>query len=292
MGARYSAAAQKILPGPRLARTNHALLAGGPIGAAAIRIPDRLSAQLSLVFPTPSPRLFVHEGARQSLERRLRIAFSGPVSLSITDNRHSIVSHSTHCGVLMVRIHHMFLDAPAHVVDALVHYMIRADRTASQRVSEYIEAQNGRLARRKARSIPLTPRGKCHDLLEIFREVNERYFEGGCNVLVTWGTRGTRARSGADRASRKSVKLGSYSDLDRLIRLHPVLDRSWVPRYFVAFVLYHEMLHHMMPAKRSGLGARRELHPAEFREQERMFRAYDRAIAWEKRSLSRLLRVA
>lgn len=291
MGARYSAAAQRILPGPRLARTNQALLASGPIGAAAIRIPDRMSAQLSLVFPTPSPRLFVHEGARQSLERKLRTAFAGPVTLSITDNRHSIVSHSTHCGVLIVRIHHMFLDAPSRVVDALVLYMIRSDRTASQRVSEYIEAQNARLARRKARSIPLVPRGKCHDLLAIFRELNERYFDNGCNALVTWGTRSRRSRESTGSA-RKSVKLGSYSDLDRLIRIHPVLDRTWVPRYFVAFVLYHEMLHHMMPARRGGLATRRELHPPEFREQERRFRAYDRAMGWEKRSLSRLLRVA
>src|SRR6478672_2588681 len=38
--------------------------------AAAIRIPDRVSTQLALVFPTQSPRLFVHEGARQALERR------------------------------------------------------------------------------------------------------------------------------------------------------------------------------------------------------------------------------
>lgn len=284
MGARFSSAAQKILPGPRLARTSHAVV--GPIGTAAIRIPDRVSAQLSLVFPTPSPRLFVHEGARQSLERKLRSAFLGPVSLSITDNRHSIVSHSIHGGVLVARIHHMFLDAPAPVVDALVQYVTRADRAASQRVSDYIEAQNGRLARRKARSIPLNPKGKCHDLLAIHRELNERYFDGACNVLVTWGTR-SRPAAGAER--RKSIKLGSYSDLDRLVRIHPVLDRSWVPRYFVAFVLYHEMLHHMMPVERGG--GRRELHSLEFREREREFRAYDRAIAWEKRSISRLLRV-
>jgi hypothetical protein len=58
---------------------------------------------------------------------------------------------------------------------------------------------------------------------------------------------------------------------------------------FVAFVLYHEMLHHMMPVERGG--GRRELHPLEFREREREFRAFDRAVAWEKRSLSRLLRV-
>jgi hypothetical protein len=173
------------------------------------------------------------------------------------------------------------------VVDALVQYVTRADRAASQRVSDYIEAQNGRLARRKARSIPLNPKGKCHDLLAIHRELNERYFDGACNVLVTWGTR-SRPAAGAQR--RKSIKLGSYSDLDRLVRIHPVLDRSWVPRYFVAFVLYHEMLHHALPARR--LGGRRDLHSPEFRERERLFRAHDRALTWEKRNIARLLRAS
>ena len=64
----------------------------GPMPAAAIRVPERLSAQLALVFPSAAPQLFVHEGARQALERRLKAACPGrPVVLSITDNRHSII---------------------------------------------------------------------------------------------------------------------------------------------------------------------------------------------------------
>ncbi len=280
MGVR-SAATAKLIAGPRLARAGHAVV--GPIGAAAIRIPERVSAQLALVFPSSSPQLFIHEGARQSLERRLKCAFLGPVNLSITDNRHCIISHSTQAGVLTARIHHMFLDAPPMVLDALVRYVTRGDRQASLHVGHYIEANNARLARRRARSIPLVTAGKHHDLFALFREVNDRYFGGGCNALVTWGTR-SRAKG-----ARQSIKLGSYSDLDRLVRIHPVLDRAWVPRYFVAFVLYHEMLHHVMPATR--IPGRRNLHPPEFREREREFRTFERARQWEKRNLSRLLRV-
>src|SRR5438309_10036312 len=88
--------------------------------SAAIRIPERVSAQLALVIPSGQPQIYVHEGARQSLYRRLSAAFQGAVTLSITDNRHSIVSHGKHGGVLNVRVHHMFLDAPARVLDALV----------------------------------------------------------------------------------------------------------------------------------------------------------------------------
>src|SRR5262245_16192451 len=103
-----------------------------PMPAAAIRVPERLSAQLALVFPSASPQLFVHEGARQALERRLKAAFPGrPVVLSITDNRHSIISHSLKSGILHARIHHMFLDAPPRVIDALVRYVAKDDRASS-----------------------------------------------------------------------------------------------------------------------------------------------------------------
>jgi hypothetical protein len=250
--------------------------------AAAIRIPERAGAQLRLVFPSASPRLYVHEGARQAVERKLRAAFPGPVILSITDNRHSIVTHRVQRGILAVRLHHMFLDAPAPVVDALVRYVTRGDREASATLGDYIEDNGFRLARRK-RSSPLVSRGKHHDLLRLFDELNARYFEGAVNAVITWGKRPPPAGR-----KRKTIKLGSYSAVDRLNRNHPALDQKWVPRYFVAYIVYHEMLHHVIPGSR-GLG-RVNLHPPEFKERERQFRHFERALEWEKRRVGRLLR--
>jgi len=250
--------------------------------AAAIRIPERVGAQLRLVFPSASPRLFVHEGARQALERKLRTAFPGPVILSITDNRHSIITHRVQRGVLHARVHHMFLDAPAYVVDSLVRYVTRGDRDASAALGDYIDANGFRLARRK-RNAPLVTKGKHHDLLALRDKLNERYFDGSVNALITWGKRPTTTA-----AQRKTIKLGSYSAVDRLIRVHPSLDRVWVPRYFVAYIVYHEMLHQVIPGSR-GLG-RVNLHPPEFKQREPEFHHYIRAIEWEKRHVARLLR--
>lgn len=277
-------------------------LARPPVSAAVLRIPERLSAQLGLAFPTASPQLFVHEGARQSLERRLKAATAGrPVVLSITDNRHAIVSHSTKQGVLHARVHHMFLDAPPRVVDALVRYVTRGDPQASLVVGHYIEVNGARLARRRPRAIPLAAKGEHHDLLAIFRDLNERYFGGACTALITWGRRTKRQRG----KPRDSIQLGSYSSLERLVRIHPVLDKPWVPRYFVAYVVFHEMLHHMIPSARGisrasvanvasarGQLQRRVLHPPEFLERERTFRNYERSIAWERRHIARLLRAS
>jgi hypothetical protein len=265
----------------RMAR-GRAIAAVRPQVASAIRIPERVGAQLRLVFPSSSPRLFVHEGSRQALERKLNGAFLGPVILSITDNRHSIITHRIKGGILHARIHHMFLDAPASVVDSLVRYVTRDDRDASAILGDYIDANGFRLVRRK-RNAPLVTKGKTHDLLPLFNDLNDRYFDGAVNALITWGKRPTRSDG-----PRKTIKLGSYSLVDKLIRVHPSLDRKWVPRYFVAYIVYHEMLHHVIPGSR-GLG-RVNLHPPEFKAREPEFRHYVRAIGWEKRHVSRLLR--
>jgi hypothetical protein len=110
------------------------------------------------------------------------------------------------------------------------------------------------------------------------------------NAVITWGKHSTRRRRdvAGRKAARSTIKLGSYSGVERLIRIHPSLDRKWVPRYFVAYIVYHEMLHHVIPASR-GLG-RTLLHPPEFLAREREFRHYERAIAWERRYIGRLLR--
>jgi hypothetical protein len=265
----------------RMAR-GRALATVRPQVSAAIRIPERMGAQLRLVLPTSAPRLFVHEGARQALERRLRAAFPGPVILSITDNRHSIITHRTQRGVLHARVHHMFLDAPPVVSDALVRYIVRGDRDASAILGDYIDANAARLARR-SRRVPLVTKGRRHDLFAIFEKVNRRYFDGAVNALITWGKRPT-----SKAKKRRTIKLGSYSAVDRMIRVHPALDQKWVPRYFVTYIVYHEMLHHVIPGSR-GLG-RVNLHPPEFKEREREFRHFERALAWEKRHVARLLR--
>jgi hypothetical protein len=249
---------------------------------AAIRVPSRSGGQLRLVFPSSSPSIFIHEGARQSLERKLRGAFPGPVILSITDNRHSIITHRVQRGILHARIHHMFLDAPVPVVDALVRYVTHNDRLASNLLGAYIDENGFRLAKRK-RNAPLVTKGKHHDLLALYERLNERYFDGAVNALITWG-KGPTTKS----RHRRSIKMGSYAGFERMIRIHPGLDRKWVPRYFVAFVVYHEMLHHVIPASR-GLG-RTNLHPPEFRAREKEYRYFARSMEWEKKHVDRLLR--
>jgi hypothetical protein len=257
------------------------------MATGALRVPDPRVVPLPLPWVTPGgPQIFVHEGARQALERRFMAAFGGTVQLAVTDNRRRMVTHTKARGTLRVRVHMMFLGAPDRVLEALVAYVVNANRQASQTVGDYIDQNLHRIRASRVVPGPLRTRGEVHDLLEILGELNNEYFSGVlANVLITWGKQTRPVRS---TRARRSIKLGSYSAIERLIRVHPVLDRSWVPRYFVKYIVFHELLHHVLPEVR--VGSRTLLHPAEFMRREREFRQYERAVAWECRHIDRLLR--
>ena len=280
----------RIRGAPRTARSNGIVSSRGGMGRTArAAVPLRhhsiqqIVEQLELRFPSGSPAVYVHEGARQSLERRLEAVGRQPVSLSITDNRHSMIHATRKDGLLRVRVHHMFLDAPLDVVDSLARFLVYRDREASSVVGRYIDTNATRIRPLDSRHREMVQAGDVHDLKVIYDELNETYFDGEVDARICWGTEATRKGR-----RRSTIKLGSYTAQERLIRIHPRLDQAFVPRYFVSFVVFHEMLHHVLPATR--VAGRRMLHPSEFRDRERTFRFYERAIAWEKAHLDRLLK--
>lgn len=256
------------------------------MATAVLRVPDPRVMPLPLPLFTPGgPQIFVHEGARQALERRFTTAFDGPVQLAVTDNRRRMVTHSKSRGALRVRVHMMFLGAPDRVRDALVAYVVQGDERASQVIGSYIDENLHRIRASRPVPGPLKTRGEVHDLVAILADLNQEYFGGALSdVLVTWGRKSSAAKS----SSRKTIKLGSYSAIERLVRIHPVLDRPWVPRYFVAYIVFHELLHHVMPSVQ--VAGRSVFHPPEFLRREREFRHYERAVAWERKHIDRLLR--
>ncbi|MEZ4310171.1 MAG: hypothetical protein R3F14_19185 [Polyangiaceae bacterium] len=233
---------------------------------AAVRIPDPRQLSFDVIFPPGYPRIFVHEGARQALERRLAQAYQRPVLLSVTDNARRMISCSRRDGILTARIHHMFLDADPAVQDALVRYVVNSERHASQLVGKFIDDNGHRIRAARPLTCKILTQGEHHDLLSLFHKVNDRYFASQVDALITWGRR-VRRRSAAPAGertaripppdARRAIKLGTYSATERLIRIHPVLDKAWVPRYFVSFVIYHEML---APRDAGRRGSRRLLH--------------------------------
>jgi len=184
------------------------------------------------------------------------------------------------------RVHHMFLEAPPVITRALARYIASNERDSSRELGAFIDEHQGdiRPTRGNAPRGPtqLETRGRFYDLRELFDGLNARYFHGAIEARVTWGQRG-----GSRRRRRTSMKMGSYSVEERLIRIHPSLDRHFVPRHFLEWIVYHEMLHqkHAIPIVRG----RRQFHTPEFLLDEASFEHYEISRRWERENLNRLL---
>lgn len=245
--------------------------------------PREVAAQLPDVQVIAS-ELGVADDDPGALCRFLEGALAFPVSVEFTDNTRTMLSCRERSGRTHVRLHHMFASAPAEIRATLADYLRSGNKTAARRLSGFVDSQRQRIRKRPTRAAPPRARGRYHDLWAILAELNAQFFGGEVDTLIGWSRMG---RPTGRRRSRRSIKLGSYRERDALIRIHPVLDQRWVPALFVRYVVYHEMLHHVL-----GIGVRagrRRMHTPEFRRRERALPEYREAIAWEQRNLARLL---
>lgn len=204
-----------------------------------------------------------------------------PVRLRVTDNRSTMVSYKRQERSLALRLHHMFLDAPPEVLQALADYAGRGKGAAGKVLDGFIHQAQERIRAGRRKGAPLAPAGRHFELKSIFDRMNEAHFQGGIRASIGWGRPTTKRR-------RRTIRLGVYDHHAREIRIHPSLDRPDVPLFFVEYIVFHEMLHQLFPSSRTG--GRAVHHPRAFRDRERAYAQYALAIAWEKQHLEKLLR--
>ncbi len=133
------------------------------------------------------------------------------------------------------------------------------------------------------RQFAFSEQGRVYNLREIFDKLNSRYFRNRLkNYTIVWG-RKRKSRP------RDEIVFGTIQEDDRIIRIHPLLDRAIVPAWFVEYVVYHEMCHAVVPDEYDSAG-RRIVHHAKFYERERRFHWFRRAKNWEDENLGRFLR--
>ncbi len=208
----------------------------------------------------------------QSLQDHFETSTGKSVSLVLTENSTTMLSVRPRSGVLCIRLHRMFLNADTAVISEIASFLVKRN-SAMPRFREFVRSNREQLSRRPPNRISVKTTGKFHDLGELHREINNDYFEGAVNSAITWGSR-------SPRYSVKKRTLGSYSARSNLIRINPALDRKTVPRYFIAYIVYHEMLHAALGAPLRG--SRRSIHSREFRKREQVFKDYEKALAWER----------
>lgn len=181
-------------------------------------------------------------------------------------------------GKIFVRISDIFKDAPPEVHDALavilVSKILRRKIPASANeiygayaANEEIRKTAFESKKQKGRKRVTSSKGEIYDLEEIFRQMNDLYFDGGIKKpTLTWSLRGTFRRLGHHDAAHETIVISKS------------LDDKKVPRYVVEFVVFHEMLHIFHPAKIQN--GRRYHHTPVFRRDEKKFAFYEESENW------------
>jgi len=237
---------------------------------------------------TPKPADSRRTFSAHDWSRFLTARLSRPVSVSFGRARRRVIVAQRLRGDLAVRMNAFFEHAPDDVREATATWLRsgRRARAACQRLDRWIDEAQTRYptpTRRAARRV----RGEAYDLAELAVELIHAEFPrtrlaGRRAPGLTWGRRGK---------ARRTLQLGSYDPEEDLIRIHPVLDQPAVPRFFLRYVLFHELLHALQGSAPPVAGRRRH-HDAAFVERERGYRDYERAIGWQDRHIGALLRSA
>jgi hypothetical protein len=125
--------------------------------------------------------------------------------------------------------------------------------------------------------------GKVFNLRTVFRNLNAEYFNNRfpARYRIVWA-RKTKGRP------KNQIVFGYIQEEDRIIKIHPLLDRRFVPTWFLEYVVYHEMCHAVVRDEYDSAG-RRIVHHEKFFARERRFHWFRRAKTWEQENLARFL---
>lgn len=202
---------------------------------------------------------------RSGLKLRLRLNNNVSTMLSVRRERKEA----------KVSLHRMFLEAPQPVVHAVASYIRGRRKVVDPVIRAYIQQKISKLDyTHRLRPDKLVTEGKHFNLKELFDQVNHEYFKGQLRLNITWFGRPRRKKS-------SQLTYGLYYDSLKLVKIHWMLDDPEVPEYFMKYVIYHEMLHHVCPAYTDENG-RSYVHSPEFRAREKEFSHYEEAEAYLK----------
>jgi predicted metal-dependent hydrolase len=226
------------------------------------------------------------ETHRRRIAGHLTIRLPEPVDVIFTNNRSTMVSFKRLNGRIVVRLHRMFRHANEELLDFLAHYLGKRDSAASAKIDAFIaahkkEIRHGALSNGK----PLKAEGQHHNLQIVLNRLNKKYFAEKIEVQIGWAR--SPARKGRKNKKTVSRALATYNYSDHTIRVSPILDAADIPEYVIDWIVYHEMLHHVLPVEK--IQGKHRYHTHRFKTLERAFIHYREAKAWEKVNTNRLL---
>lgn len=208
-----------------------------------------------------------------SFQQEIELQSRKKLDLKINDNCSTMLSVKWEPDRTKVSMHRIFLQAPQNVMDALSCYILQEHKLMAPTIRAFIEEKVRTLDYSHTLNLSkLYTQGNVYNLQKIYDRVNDEYFCGKIDLKMTWFGK-------PSQRNRSRFTFGLYVDTLKLIKIHTCLDSPAVPDYFISYVVYHEMLHHVYPAYIDEEGIRR-VHGEQFKEKEKEFRYYALAKDW------------
>lgn len=199
-----------------------------------------------------------------------------PVIFRINDNRTTMLSVKWESHCTKVSMHRIFLDAPKEVQEAVKNHVTTVNSSAGPIVRAYIQKKIQELDYSEILNDErLISKGVIYDLQELYQKINCEYFSSELDLKITWF--GKPKIPGGQR-----ITFGLYQAPLKLVKVHKMMDNVLFPKYVLEFVIYHEMLHHVVPPQFDQAG-KNSIHGKEFKRREKQFVKYKQASAWLKR---------
>lgn len=229
---------------------------------------------------------------RRSVERVRRIArrlgLRFPIDVVFTFNRSTMISYRRRRESAMLRMHDVFRDASTDILESVLRSCFlplsrRAGGECSQIIHAFLHENHRRieLSNLEHHGPPKVqgPAGSVYDLADIFHRVRRDYFPRKLLRLdLTWSARVSRHTMGQWTEQAPGI--------NNLISINRLLDDRRVHAFYLEYLMYHEILHEVLPPRL--VNGRRIRHFPEFKQREVEFARYDEAIEWERAAISKL----
>lgn len=207
-----------------------------------------------------------------------------PLRVSWHRNQHRMLQIRLRDGVWHFRLHRLFLQAPAPLIFDLARYAQEHDPQAGQALRDFVDAQED-YAIEVERA-----RGTYFDLDAILQSLNVRFFAGAVVARIAWlegeDWPGLEQHCDEVDGGPQGLAMAAYCVESQQIWVHRSLDAADIPRVYLDWVVFHEMLHqlHEMPL----VGQGRLHHSPAFERDEAKFPGREEALSWERSHRQRL----
>jgi hypothetical protein len=232
----------------------------------------------------PGARARTEEALRELvLRHRPDIFFAGDLQIRFHRNVCTMASLARKGPRVSLRLHELFTRAPQEVLEAVVRsFFTRRGRAQAGELRALIFDFLDRCPRPAAACLAARglrePCGRVYDLKAEQEAIRREYLPQCPRVDIGWSSRVSSTLMGKWIPMPKGVP--------NVVVVNPLLDDARVPRYYVQYVVFHELLHEIIPIQRER--GRWVHHPVEFRRRERQFPHFDRAVRWERKNVVRL----